>query len=99
MASTRRSRSHAPRVDGVATGPATCSNTSASTVGPSRLRAWVIPAAVGTDHPASQHLQSLSLQTVAAAVGGDVDADDGPGAAREDVPVNNSWARVHLHGT
>ncbi len=38
-----------------ATGPATCSNTSANTLGPSRLRAWVIPEAVGTDQPASQH--------------------------------------------
>jgi hypothetical protein len=39
----------------VATGVATCSNTSANTFGPNRLRAWVIPEAVGTDQPASQH--------------------------------------------
>lgn len=55
MAVSRHRRSHAPRVAGVATGPATRSNTSDRTFGPSRLRAWVIPAAVGTDHRASQH--------------------------------------------
>ena len=55
IASNRHPRNHAPRVNMSATGAATCSNTSANTVGPSRLRAWVIPPAVGTDHPASQH--------------------------------------------
>jgi len=56
IATSRHPRSHAPRVEGLATGPATRSNTSASTWGPNRLRAWVIPPAVGTDHPASQQL-------------------------------------------
>ena len=55
MPSSRHPRSHAPRVDRSATGPATCSNTSANTWRPSRLRAWLIPPAVGTDHEASQH--------------------------------------------
>ncbi len=55
IASNRHSRSHAPRVAAVATGPPTCSKTSANTFGPNRLRAWVIPLAVGTDQPASQH--------------------------------------------
>ncbi len=55
IASSRQPRSHAPRVIVSATGPATCSSTAGNTFGPSRLRAWVIPAAVGTDHEASQH--------------------------------------------
>ena len=58
IASSRHPRSHAPRVSEVATGAATDSNTSANTFGPSRLRAWVIPEAVGTDQPASQHPQA-----------------------------------------
>jgi hypothetical protein len=57
MASSRHPRSHAPGVDGSAAGPATCSNTSANTFGPSRLRAWLIPPAVGTVHDASQQPQ------------------------------------------
>ena len=55
IASSRHPRSHAPRVSMLARGPATCSNTRSSTSGPSRLRAWVIPLAVGSDHAASQH--------------------------------------------
>ncbi len=54
MATSRRPASHAPRVAGVATGAATDSNTRSNTVGPNRLRAWVIPDAVGGDQPASQ---------------------------------------------
>src|ERR1035437_2502126 len=55
MASSRQPRSHVPRVNIVATGSTTPSNTSANTSRPNRLRAWVIPLAVGTDHEASQH--------------------------------------------
>jgi hypothetical protein len=42
-------------VSEVATASATPSNTSAITVGPKRLRAWVIPLAVGTVQDAFQH--------------------------------------------
>jgi hypothetical protein len=55
MASTRQSRSSAPRVNIPPTGSATASNTSANTLRPNRLRAWVIALDVGTDHDASQH--------------------------------------------
>ena len=67
MAASRQSRSHACRVPRSATGPATCSNTSVSTVGPSRLRAWEIPPAVGTDQAASQqpHLVNVPVTFVA----------------------------------
>jgi hypothetical protein len=60
MPSSRQSRSHASRVPRLATGPATRSNTSANTRRPSRLRAWLIPPAVGTDHEASQHPHLLN---------------------------------------
>jgi hypothetical protein len=60
MASTRHPRSRAPRVNEVATGWATPSKMSAITVEPSRLRAWVIPLAVGGDQSAFQHPHSAS---------------------------------------
>jgi hypothetical protein len=70
IATSRHLRSHASRVKVPATGPATCSNTSASTLGPSRLRAWVIPPAVGTDQPASQqfHADNEPVTLVATSV-------------------------------
>jgi hypothetical protein len=55
MATNRHRRSHAPPVSDVATGSATPSNTSLITARPNRLRAWVIPLAVGADQAASQH--------------------------------------------
>jgi hypothetical protein len=55
MASSRHPRNHAPRVSIVATGCATPSKTSAITVGPTRLRACVMPEEVGTCQEASQH--------------------------------------------
>lgn len=54
MATSRQSRSHAPRVNIVATGAATPSNVSAMALPPKRFRAWVMPLAVGTAHEASQ---------------------------------------------
>ena len=54
MASNRHRRNHAPRVSALPTTCATPSNTSAITTGPNRLRACVIPLAVGTCHAASQ---------------------------------------------
>jgi hypothetical protein len=44
----------------VATGQATRSNTSANTRRPNRLRAWLIPPAVGGDQAASQHPHRFS---------------------------------------
>lgn len=54
MASTRQWCSIAPRVNIPPTGSATASNTSANTLRPSRLRAWLIALEVGGDQEASQ---------------------------------------------
>lgn len=81
MASSRQSRSHAPRARPVASmpvigplspasGPQTRSKISRNTVRPNRFRAWVIALAVGTLHEAFQqpHRSSDPVTLVATSV-------------------------------